>query len=129
MNCLKSFYSPQLKVIHKGKVRDSIRVDEKMRLIAVTDRISSFDNVLNNYIPYKGAVLTGITNFWFEKTRNIIENHFIKMVDPNISLVKEAEPINGKSIGNDRSKIKKKSEPNIIGSKDMAILETLNQDL
>ena len=93
MNCFKSSCSPQLKVIHKGKVRDSIRVDEKTRLIAVTDRISSFDNVLNNYIPYKGAVLTGITNFWFEKTRNISDNHFIKMIDPNISLVKEAEPI------------------------------------
>ncbi|NQT64973.1 MAG: AIR carboxylase family protein [FCB group bacterium] len=93
MNCMKSFYSPQLKVIHKGKVRDSIRVNDKTRLIAVTDRISSFDNVLNNYIPYKGAVLTGITNFWFEKTRNIIKNHFIKMIDPSISLVKEAEPI------------------------------------
>ncbi len=93
MNCLKTFLSPQLKVIHKGKVRDSIRVDDKSRLIAVTDRISSFDNVLNNYIPYKGAVLTGITNFWFEKTRNIIDNHLISTVDPNISLVKEADPI------------------------------------
>lgn len=93
MNCLKSFYSPQLKVIHKGKVRDSIRVNDESRLIAVTDRISSFDNVLNNYIPYKGAVLTGITNFWFEKTRHIIENHLIKQVDPNISLVKEANTI------------------------------------
>lgn len=93
MNCFKAFYSPQLTVIHKGKVRDSIRVDDNTRLIAVTDRISSFDNVLNNYIPYKGAVLTGITNFWFEKTRNIIDNHLIKTVDPNISLVKEAEPI------------------------------------
>jgi phosphoribosylaminoimidazole-succinocarboxamide synthase len=93
MNCFKSFYSPQLKTIHKGKVRDSIRVDDESRLIAVTDRISSFDNVLNNYIPYKGAVLTGITNFWFEKTRDIIDNHFIKMIDPNIDLVKEAEPI------------------------------------
>ena len=93
MNCFKSFNSPQLKVIHIGKVRDSIRIDDKNRLIAVTDRISSFDSVLNNYIPYKGAVLTGITNFWFEKTRHIVENHFIKMIDPNISLVKEAEPI------------------------------------
>ncbi|MDO9578532.1 MAG: phosphoribosylaminoimidazolesuccinocarboxamide synthase [Candidatus Cloacimonadales bacterium] len=93
MNCLKSIYSPQLKVIHKGKVRDSIRVDEKTRMIVVTDRISSFDSVLNNLIPNKGAVLNSITNYWFEKTQNIVDNHFIKAVDPNISLVKEAEPI------------------------------------
>ncbi len=93
MNCLGNFYTPQLEVIHRGKVRDSVRIDEKTRMIVVSDRISSFDNVLNNYIPQKGAVLTGITNFWFEKTRHIIDNHFIKMIDPNISLVKEAEPI------------------------------------
>jgi phosphoribosylaminoimidazole-succinocarboxamide synthase len=62
-------------------------------MLVVTDRISSFDNVLNNYIPGKGAVLNGITNFWFEKTRHIIDNHFIEAIDPNLSLVKEVEPI------------------------------------
>jgi len=93
MNCLKSFYSPQLQVIHKGKVRDSIRVDENTRMIVVSDRISSFDSVLNNLIPHKGAILNAITNYWFGKTRHIIDNHFIKAVDPNISLVKEAQPI------------------------------------
>jgi phosphoribosylaminoimidazole-succinocarboxamide synthase len=93
MNCLGNFYTPQMKVIHRGKVRDSVCIDEKTRMIVVSDRISSFDSVLNNFIPQKGAVLTGITNYWFEKTRHIVDNHFIKMIDPNISLVKEAEPI------------------------------------
>jgi phosphoribosylaminoimidazole-succinocarboxamide synthase len=62
-------------------------------MIVVSDRISSFDSVLNNLIPNKGAVLNGITNYWFEKTRDIVDNHFIRMIDPNISLVKEAKPI------------------------------------
>jgi len=93
MNCLGNFYTPQMKVIHRGKVRDSVRIDEKTRMIVVSDRISSFDSVLNNFIPQKGAVLTGITNYWFEKTRHIVDNHFIKMIDPNISIVKEAQPI------------------------------------
>lgn len=93
MNCLGNFYTPQMKVIHRGKVRDSVHINEKTRMIVVSDRISSFDNVLNNFIPQKGAVLTGITNFWFEKTKHIVDNHFIKMIDPNISLVKEAQPI------------------------------------
>ncbi len=93
MNCLGNFYTPQMKVIHRGKVRDSVRIDEKTRMIVVSDRISSFDSVLNNFIPQKGAVLTGITNFWFEKTKHIIDNHYIKMIDPNISIVKEAQPI------------------------------------
>jgi len=50
MNCLGNFYTPQMKVIHRGKVRDSVRIDEKTRMIVVSDRISSFDSVLNNFI-------------------------------------------------------------------------------
>jgi len=93
MNVLKSFKTPQLELIHSGKVRDSFRVDEKTRMIVVSDRISSFDSVLNNLIPNKGAVLNSITNYWFNRTQDIVDNHFIKSVDPNISMVKEAEPI------------------------------------
>jgi len=90
---IDKLYSPQLKKIHSGKVRESFRIDEKTRMILVTDRISSFDSVLNNLIPNKGAVLNGITNYWFEITSHIVENHFIKQISPNITLVKEAKPI------------------------------------
>ncbi|HRX16894.1 MAG TPA: phosphoribosylaminoimidazolesuccinocarboxamide synthase [Spirochaetota bacterium] len=93
MKCLDTFSTPQLELIHKGKVRDSYRIDDKRRMIVVTDRISAFDNVLNNYIPYKGAVLNGISNFWFENTMDIIDNHILEVVDPNINIVKEADPI------------------------------------
>lgn len=93
MNFLDTFRTPQLELLHSGKVRDSYRIDEKRRLIAVTDRISAFDNVLENCIPYKGAVLNGISNYWFEKTKDIIDNHILDSVDPNINIVKEATPI------------------------------------
>ena len=93
MNCLNKIYTPQIKKIHSGKVRESFRIYDNTRMIVVSDRISSFDSVLNNLIPNKGAVLNGITNYWFEKTRDIVDNHFIRMIDPNISLVKEAKPI------------------------------------
>lgn len=93
MKCLDKLYTPQIKKIHSGKVRESFRIDEKTRMIVVSDRVSSFDSVLNNLIPNKGAVLNAITNYWFNKTRKIVENHLIKAVDPNISLVMEAEPI------------------------------------
>lgn len=69
MNCLVNFSTPQLQKIHTGKVRDSIRIDDKTRMIVVTDRLSAFDSVLKTPIPYKGAVLNGISNFWFEKTK------------------------------------------------------------
>lgn len=93
MNCLVKFESPQLDKIHSGKVRDSIRIDEKTRMIVVTDRLSAFDSILKTPIPHKGAVLNGISNYWFEKTKNIIDSHFVKAIDPNVNLVKEAVPI------------------------------------
>ncbi len=94
INVLEKFESPQLKKIHAGKVRDSIRISDKKRMIVVTDRISAFNkNLKNSAIPYKGAVLNTLTNFWFEKTKHIIDNHFIEQIDDNISIVKECQPI------------------------------------
>lgn len=93
MDCLTKFVSPQVKTIHRGKVRDSIRIDEKTRMIVVTDRISAFNKKIKTPIPTKGAVLNGIANFWFEQTKHIIDNHIIEQVDDYITLVKEAEPI------------------------------------
>jgi len=93
MKYVNKIFTPQLDFLHSGKVRESFRVDKDTRLILVTDRISSFDKILNNFIPYKGAVLNSLSAYWFEKFDNIIDNHFIRMIDPNVSLVKEAEPI------------------------------------
>jgi phosphoribosylaminoimidazole-succinocarboxamide synthase len=94
MNTLEKFESPQLKKIHAGKVRDSIRIDDTKRMIVVTDRISAFNkNLKNSAIPSKGAVLNTLTNFWFEKTKDIIPNHFIEQIDENITIVKECKPI------------------------------------
>ena len=59
----------------------------------MTDRLSAFDSVLETAVPHKGAVLNGLANFWFEKTRHIIPNHVLKLVDANAMLVKEAQPI------------------------------------
>ncbi len=91
--CLTNLASPQLQKIHSGKVRESFRIDDQTRMIVATDRISSFDQVLKTCIPGKGAVLNQLAAYWFENTRDIIDNHFIKTVDPNISLVREARPI------------------------------------
>jgi phosphoribosylaminoimidazole-succinocarboxamide synthase len=93
MNYLTNLITPQLEKIHSGKVRESFRVDKKTRMIVATDRLSSFDRVLKTAIPAKGAVLNTLAAYWFENTRDIIDNHFIKMIDPNISLVREAKPV------------------------------------
>ena len=93
MNTLPHFATPQLQLLHRGKVRDSYRVDEATRLIVVSDRLSAFDSVLETAIPHKGAVLNGLANFWFEQTQGIIPNHVEKLIDANAMLVKEAQPI------------------------------------
>lgn len=93
MNHMQEISSPQIKKIHTGKVRDSFRVDAKRRLIVATDRLSSFDFVLNTRIPGKGAVLNSLAAWWFEQTRDIVDNHLIKPIGTNASLVHEAEPV------------------------------------
>ena len=93
MNTLAHFATPQLQLLHRGKVRDSYRANDATRLIVVTDRLSAFDSVLETAIPHKGAVLNGLANFWFERTQGIIPNHVEQLVDANATLVKEAQPI------------------------------------
>ena len=60
----------------QGKVRDLYEVGEHLLLVA-TDRISAFDYVLGSGIPDKGKVLTQLSAFWFEQTRDIVANHVI----------------------------------------------------
>ncbi len=64
-----------LPLIHQGKVRDSFALDENHMLIVASDRLSAFDVVLPDPVPGKGALLTRVSNFWFEKTKHIIDNH------------------------------------------------------
>ena len=64
-------------LLNRGKVRDIYRVDDQHLLIVATDRISAFDVVMNEPIPGKGIVLTQISRFWFERTRDIVGNHFV----------------------------------------------------
>ncbi|MFH0867837.1 MAG: phosphoribosylaminoimidazolesuccinocarboxamide synthase [Candidatus Woesearchaeota archaeon] len=76
---------------YEGKVRDNYVLDDK-RIIIVTDRISAFDRVLCA-IPFKGQVLNRTTAFWFDKTKDIVQNHVIEVPDPNVMVVKECKLI------------------------------------
>jgi phosphoribosylaminoimidazole-succinocarboxamide synthase len=64
-----------LKLINRGKVRDMYAVDDDHMLIVASDRLSAFDVVLPDPIPGKGAVLTELSNFWFERTAKLVANH------------------------------------------------------
>ncbi len=65
-----------LKLIHRGKVRDLYEVDDKLLMVA-TDRISAFDVVMDEPVPNKGKVLTRLSLFWFDFLGDILPNHLI----------------------------------------------------
>lgn len=63
--------------LRQGKVRDVYTADDQRLLIVASDRISAFDHVLPNPIPDKGRILTRLSNFWFDKTKELIPNHLV----------------------------------------------------
>jgi len=64
-----------LDLVSRGKVRDIYAVDDAHLLIVASDRLSAFDVVLPDPIPGKGAVLTALSDFWFDRTAGIVRNH------------------------------------------------------
>jgi phosphoribosylaminoimidazole-succinocarboxamide synthase len=70
-----------LEAVHvaSGKVREIYALDEERLLLVASDRISTFDVVLSTPIPDKGRVLTGLSAFWFARTREIVPNHLLEL--------------------------------------------------
>lgn len=64
-----------LKKIYSGKVRDLYEIDAQRMLMIATDRLSAFDVILDEPIPEKGKILTAISNFWFDKLKDVVPNH------------------------------------------------------
>lgn len=83
----------RLPLLHRGKVRDSFRIDDAQRLLVVTDRISAFDLKLQPAIPAKGAILNTLSAWWFARTAHIVANHVVSVPDPQAMVVREAQPI------------------------------------
>jgi phosphoribosylaminoimidazole-succinocarboxamide synthase len=70
---------PDLKLVHRGKVRDMYAIEghEDKLLMVATDRISAYDVVMNDAIPGKGKILTQLSLFWFDLLGDVVENHLI----------------------------------------------------
>jgi len=88
-----------LPLLNRGKVRDIYDVDDEHMLIVTTDRLSAFDVILPDPIPGKGAILTKVSNFWFDMTRHIIANHLTdKTLDEVLPDAVERNLIEGRGI-------------------------------
>ena len=68
----------ELKPVKEGKVREVYDADDCMIIVA-TDRISAFDHILKNEITKKGAILTQMSKFWFDFTKDIVPNHMLSV--------------------------------------------------
>ncbi len=97
-----------LNLVRRGKVRDVYEIDDDKLLIVASDRMSAFDVVMDDPIPDKGKILTAISVFWFDKLKDVVENHIIstnpdeypepcqkykKDLAGRSMLVKKAEPL------------------------------------
>ncbi len=90
-SCTTLFESsiPDLALVARGKVRDIYQVDDAHLLIVTTDRLSAYDVVLPDPVPFKGEVLTQISNFWFDMMSDLIPNHLTDLTLD--SLIDDAE--------------------------------------
>ena len=98
-----------IKLFKRGKVRDTYDFGERLLMIA-TDRLSAFDVVFPNAIPYKGVVLTQLSLFWFNYTKNIVKNH---VITADISRFPEKTKLYS-SILNGRAMLVKKTDPILV---------------
>ena len=88
-----------LPLINNGKVRDIYDIDDQHMLIVTSDRLSAFDVILPDPIPGKGQLLTEVSNFWFERFKDVIPNHLTSIsVKDIIDDIDELEILEGRSI-------------------------------
>jgi phosphoribosylaminoimidazole-succinocarboxamide synthase len=94
MNSIKEthFNLPNQTSFYKGKVRDVYTINNQYLAMVVTDRISAFDVVLPEPIPYKGQVLNQIAANFLKATADIVPNWVIQVPDPNVTIGRICEP-------------------------------------
>ena len=98
-NILHSSQINSLEKIYQGKVRDIYEVDENNILIISTDRVSVFDVVLPTPIPKKGIILNEVSNFWFNKFSNLVDNHISSLSINDLKITdKEFDEIEGRYV-------------------------------
>ena len=87
-----------LPLLGRGKVRDMYAVGEDKLLIVATDRISAFDVILDDPIPGKGKVLTGLTEFWLRKLGHVLPNHSTGIAPEDVVRPDERDQVAGRAM-------------------------------
>jgi len=92
-HCITRTQSNLLPEPYRGKVRDVYSLDEKRLLIVASDRISAFDHILKQAIPYKGQILNQVAAYFFEEVKDLTPVHLLEVPHPNISIVRRCEAL------------------------------------
>ena len=89
-----------LPLLRRGKVREVYEVDGDTLLLVASDRVSAFDVVLKEPVPHKGAVLTQLSAFWFQRLASVISSHFLSAdADEIVARIPELEPLHATLTG------------------------------
>lgn len=92
-NCILKTEVPGIAAPYRGKVREVYKLNDKTLGIVVTDRISAFDHIMKQAIPFKGQILNQMAAFSFNKVDDILPHHVIDVPHPNVTIGKKCDPI------------------------------------
>ncbi|WP_409028923.1 phosphoribosylaminoimidazolesuccinocarboxamide synthase [Gracilimonas sediminicola] len=92
-HCITQTEVPELPEPYKGKVREVYPLGNDRLGIVVTDRISAFDYIMKQAIPFKGQILNQLAAFSFEKVKDIVATHIIDVPHPNVTIAKKCETV------------------------------------
>jgi phosphoribosylaminoimidazole-succinocarboxamide synthase len=92
-NCIVKTSVPGIRESYYGKVRDVYTLNSGTLGIVVTDRISAFDHIMKQAIPFKGQVLNQLATFSFHAVSDIVDTHIINVPHPNVTIAKKCTPI------------------------------------
>ena len=88
-HCLSGVDLSRFGKAYRGKVRDTVTTPDDRYVLVVSDRISAFDFVLREQIPFKGQVLNQLAAYFFENTGDLVPNHVDAVPDPNVTMAKK----------------------------------------
>lgn len=92
-NCITSTQVSSVKSPYQGKVRDVYELNDHTLGIVVTDRISAFDYIMKQPIPFKGQILNQLAEFSFTRIEDIVSTHIIDVPHPNVTIAKKCIPV------------------------------------
>ncbi len=90
---LQSCYLPELGPVYRGKVRDCYTVGDRHRIMITSDRISAFDRVFAETIPFKGQVLNLLAAHFLREAARIVPVHLLDVPDPAVTVARQLAPI------------------------------------